>query len=83
MNQTEAKNKYGHRVQRCSGCYGAFYLKNMWLGEGASFYCESCKKDTMFSFDEFTSRIDLTTLPSLRDGEDETKRCQNPFKRQV
>ncbi|HYK90984.1 MAG TPA: hypothetical protein VE398_19585 [Acidobacteriota bacterium] len=83
MNQAEAKEKYGKRIQRCSGCYGAFYLKDMWLGEAGNFYCQSCKDDDMFHFDEFTSKMDLTKLPSLQEDADESTQCQNPFTRQV
>ena len=81
MNQEEAKEKYGRRIQRCSGCYGAFYMRDMWLGEGGTYYCESCHDDDMFTFDQFASRIDLTQLPILQ--EDEETQCQNPFLRQV
>ncbi len=83
MNQEEAKQKYGQRVQRCNRCYGAFYLREMWLGEGGSYYCGGCKDETMFSFDQFTARMDLTKLPSLQEPADESKHCQNPFSRQV
>ncbi len=83
MNQQEAKAKFGQRIQRCSGCYAAFYLKDMWLGEGGSYYCEGCKTDDMFSFEEFTGRMDLTRLPSLQEEAEESTQCQNPFSRQV
>ncbi len=83
MNQQEAKAKFGQRIQRCSGCYAAYFLKDMWLGEGGSHYCEGCKTDDMFSFDEFTSRLDLTRLPSLQEESEESTQCQNPFSRQV
>ena len=83
MNQREAKAKYGRRIQRCSGCYAAFYLMDMWLGQGGAFYCENCKDDTMFHFEEFTENIDLTKLPSLQEEPEETTHCQNPFSRQV
>ncbi len=83
MNQEEARTKFGQRIQRCNGCYGAFYLKDMWLGEGGLFYCSDCKDDDMFHFDEFSRKIDLTKLPSLRGDTEETTQCQNPFTRQV
>jgi hypothetical protein len=83
MNQDEAKAKYGQRVQRCSGCYAAFYMKDMWLAEGGTYYCEDCKDDTMFHFEEFTSKMDLTKLPSLQEESEESTQCQNPFTRQV
>ncbi len=83
MNQEEAKAKYGQRIQRCSECYGAFYLKDMYLGEGGAFYCEACSSDDMFHFEEFTARMDLTKLPSLQEEADASTQCQNPFSRQV
>lgn len=83
MNREEAKIKFGQRIQRCYGCYGAFYMKDMWLGPDATYYCDECKEDTMFHFDEFTEKMDFTKLPSSQSDEDETTQCQNPFSRQV
>ena len=83
MNRDEAKLKLGSRIQRCSGCYTAFYLKDMWLGPEATYYCEKCKDDTMFHFDVFTERLDLTALPTMVEEEEELTQCQNPFNRQV
>ncbi len=82
MNPEEVKTKYGKRVQRCSGCYGAFYLKDMWLGPEAAFYCENCKDDSMFHFDEFTLKLDISKLPSMQSDAEETTQCQNPMARQ-
>ncbi len=82
MNQEEVKERYGKRVQRCSGCYGAFYLRDMWLGPEAAFYCENCKDDSMFHFDEFTLRLDISKLPSMQSDADESTQCQNPMARQ-
>ena len=83
MNPEEAKIKYGQRIQRCSGCFGAFYLKDMWLGAEATYYCENCKDDSMFHFDEFTRRLDLSKLPSMQSDIEESTKCQNPFTRQA
>ena len=83
MDQEEARAKFGQRVQRCNTCYAAFYLKDMWLGAGGVFCCEGCKDDSMFHFEEFSSRIDLTKLPSLQGDAEEITQCQNPFSRQV
>jgi len=83
MNSDEAKIKYGQRIQRCSGCYGAFYLKDMWLGPEAAFYCENCRDDSMFHFDEFTRRMDISKLPSMKSEDVESTQCQNPFTRQA
>ncbi len=82
MNAEEAKEKYGKRVQRCSGCYGAFYMKDMWLGPEAAFFCEDCKDDSMFHFDEFTRRLDISKLPSMQSDAEEITQCQNPMARQ-
>jgi hypothetical protein len=82
MNPEEAKIKYGQRIQRCYGCFGAFYLKDMWLGVDATYYCENCKGDSMFHFDEFTRKLDITKLPSMNSEEEESTQCQNPFTRQ-
>lgn len=83
MNPEETKAKYGMRVQRCSGCYGAFYLKDMWLGPEAAFFCENCKDDSMFHFDEFTLKLDISKLPSMQSDAEETTQCQNPMARQT
>lgn len=83
MNPEEAKEKYGKRIQRCSGCYGAFYLKDMWLGPEADFYCETCRDDSMFHFEEYTAKLDILQLPCMRGGHEESTQCQNPFARQA
>ena len=64
MSTEEARLKFGKRIQRCYGCFVAFYLKDMWLGEDATYYCEHCKDDTMFHFDEFSRVLDISKLPS-------------------
>lgn len=53
---------FGKRIQRCYGCFIAYYLKDMYLGEDVSFFCENCKDDTMFHFDQFSQLIDPTKL---------------------
>ncbi|MER3430340.1 MAG: hypothetical protein C4324_04725 [Blastocatellia bacterium] len=49
---------FGMRVQRCYGCFIAYRLKDMYLGEDVTFYCEHCKDETMFHFDEFSAYLD-------------------------
>jgi hypothetical protein len=71
MDTNEAREKFGRRVQRCYGCFVAFYLKDMYLGEDATYYCENCKNDSMFHFDDFSSVLDLSQLPSMRADEDQ------------
>lgn len=66
MNTEEERLKFGRRVQRCYGCFVAFYLKDMYLGEDATYYCENCKDETMFHFDDFSRVLDLSKLPSMQ-----------------
>ena len=40
----------------------AFHFKDMYLGEDASYYCEHCKADDMFHFDDFVKFIDISKL---------------------
>lgn len=61
-NKAEILEQFGKRVQRCYGCLIAFYMKDLWLGEEISYYCENCKDDSMFSFEEFTRVIDVSKL---------------------
>lgn len=68
MDQEALRARFGERIQRCYGCFVAFYLKDMYLGEGGAFYCGQCRDDTMFHFDDFSRRLDLAKLPSLRDN---------------
>jgi hypothetical protein len=58
---------YGKRAQRCFGCFIAYHLKDMYLGEDASFYCESCKDEAMFHFDVFSKIIDISKLREVAD----------------
>ena len=37
----------------------SFHLKDMYLGEEVSYFCEHCKDDTMFHFVEFAKLLDL------------------------
>ncbi|MCA1624487.1 MAG: hypothetical protein LC768_15400 [Acidobacteria bacterium] len=61
-NQAEIIDQFGKRVQRCYGCLIAFYMKDMWLGEDITYYCENCKDETMFHFDEYTKIIEVAKL---------------------
>jgi len=70
MSSDETREKFGRRIQRCYGCFVAFYLKDMYLGEDATYYCENCKDDSMFHFDDFASALDISQLPSMRADED-------------
>ena len=70
MSSEEQRLKFGKRIQRCYGCFVAFYMKDMYLGEDATYYCENCKDDSMFHFNEFSKVLDISKLPSMQEGED-------------
>lgn len=53
---------FGKRAQRCFGCFVAYHFKDMYLGEDASYFCEHCKDDSMFHFDDFVKLIDISKL---------------------
>lgn len=61
-DQNQFLNDFGKRIQRCYGCFIAFHLKDMWLGEDVTFFCENCKDDTMFHFDDFSKLMDPAKL---------------------
>ncbi len=54
--------EFGKRIQRCYGCFIAYHLKDMYLGEDVTFFCSYCKDETMFHFDEFSKLLDLSKL---------------------
>ena len=58
----EAMAQFGKRIQRCYGCFIAYHLKDMYLGEDVTFFCDYCKDETMFHFDEFSILLDLSKL---------------------
>ena len=60
--ETDAITQFGKRIQRCYGCFIAYHLKDMYLGEDVTFFCENCKNDSMFHFDEFSKLLDVTKL---------------------
>jgi hypothetical protein len=61
-------NEFAKRIQRCYGCFVAYHVKDMWLGEDVTFFCEYCKDDTMFHFDDFSKLLDPA---KLREAEEE------------
>ena len=60
--ESDAIAQFGKRIQRCYGCFIAYHLKDMYLGEDVTFFCEHCKDETMFHFDEFSKLIDIEKL---------------------
>jgi hypothetical protein len=69
VNDDALREKFGKRIQRCPGCYVAYYVRDMYLNEEGTLFCEHCKDENMFHFDDFSRAIDLSQLPSLRDEE--------------
>jgi len=64
MSETpqELLSEFGKRIQRCYGCFVAFHLKDMWLGDDVTFFCEHCKDDSMFHFSDFSKLLDPSKL---------------------
>ena len=58
---------FGKRIQRCYGCFIAYHLKDMYLGEDVTFFCDHCKDETMFHFDDFSKLIDLSKTKEVAD----------------
>ena len=63
--QTDVLQSFGKRIQRCYGCFVAYHLKDMYLGEDVTFFCEHCKDETMFHFDEFSKLLDVDKLDGV------------------
>ena len=61
-DRSKTLNSFEKRVQRCYGCLIAYHLRDMYLGEDATFFCEQCKDEGMFHFDEFSGKMDLSKL---------------------
>jgi hypothetical protein len=61
-NENDVLEVFGKRVQRCYGCFIAYHLKDMYLGDDVTFFCENCKDDSMFHFDQFAKLLDPSKL---------------------
>lgn len=70
-NTTEIMTDFGKRIQRCYGCFIAYHLKDMYLGEDVTFFCEHCKDEAMFHFDDFSKLLDPSKLKEAADEEEE------------
>jgi hypothetical protein len=68
-NSPEILAQFGKRVQRCYGCFVAYHLKDMYLGEDVTFFCEHCKDETMFHFDDFSKLMDLSKLKEVSEND--------------
>ncbi|MEO6050592.1 MAG: hypothetical protein ABIP78_04590 [Pyrinomonadaceae bacterium] len=60
-SQDHVLKEFGKRIQ-CYGCFIAYHLKNMYLGEDVTFFCDHCKDETMFHFDQFSKLLDIAKL---------------------
>ncbi|MGI8812699.1 MAG: hypothetical protein ACR2IH_09270 [Pyrinomonadaceae bacterium] len=60
---------FGKRIQRCYGCFIAYHLKDMYLGEDVTFYCEHCKDDAMFHFEDFARLMDLSKIKEVTEDD--------------
>ncbi len=65
----EVLAKFGKRAQRCYGCFVAYHLKDMYLGDDVTFFCEYCKDDTMFHFNDFAKLLDLSKLKEVSEAD--------------
>lgn len=63
----EVIKQFGKRIQRCYGCLIAYHLKDMYLGEDVTFFCEHCKDESMFHFDDFAKLMDISKLKEVAD----------------
>ena len=61
----EILTEFGKRIQRCYGCFIAYHLKDMYLGEDVTFFCEHCKDESMFHFDQFAQLLDISKLKEV------------------
>jgi len=60
---------FGMRIQRCFGCFVAYRLKDMYLGDDVTFFCEHCKDESMFHFDLFSRHIDISKLKEVAEAD--------------
>ena len=65
----EVLKEFGKRIQRCYGCFIAYHLKDMYLGEDVTFFCDYCKDDSMFHFDDFSKMLDISKLKEVADDD--------------
>ena len=65
QDQENLLQDFGKRIQRCYGCFIAYHLKDMYLGEDVTFFCEHCKDENMFHFDQFAPLMDLAKLKEV------------------
>ncbi|MBL8149714.1 MAG: hypothetical protein JNN15_07280 [Blastocatellia bacterium] len=69
VDSETARIKFGQRIQRCRGCFVAFYIKDLWIDEEIDYYCEECKNDSMIHFNVYSKDFDFSQLPSMQQDE--------------
>lgn len=69
VNNPEVLKEFGKRIQRCYGCFIAYHLKDMYLGEEVTFFCDHCKNETMFHFDDFVKLMDISKLKEVTEAD--------------
>lgn len=69
VNNPEVLKEFGKRIQRCYGCFIAYHLKDMYLGEDVTFFCDHCKDETMFHFDDFVKLMDISKLKEVTEAD--------------
>ncbi len=62
-------NEFGKRIQRCYGCFIAYHLRDMYLGDDVTFFCEHCKDESMFHFADFSKLLDISKLKEVAERE--------------
>ena len=68
-NSKEVLQEFGKRIQRCYGCFIAYHLKDMYLGDDVTFFCDHCKDETMFHFDVFAGLMDISKLKEVAEAD--------------
>lgn len=60
MTPEEAREKFGQRVQRCSGCFVAFHVKDLWIDEEGNYFCDNCHTEGHIHFNQYSEDVDFT-----------------------
>ena len=71
METVASKNvlgEFGSRIQRCYGCFIAYHLRDMYLGDDVTFFCDHCRDDSMFHFDKFARHLDISKLKEVTEA---------------
>lgn len=69
VNNPEILLEFSKRIQRCYGCFIAYHLKDMYLGEDVTFFCDHCKDESMFHFDDFVKLMDISKLKEVTEAD--------------